>query len=262
MARILILDGDDSFGFRFAKDYGISNEIRLLEPLKGIERFIESITCLPDSFDFIINNFDMPFYYKNTNYMQMNAKIQEMLDEKFHNGKKILLSSQFVYSSSPKPKNENSATVPETEYGKTRLEAEQSIKLNEHFLIIRRGLTYGKCTYNIYTDILAAIRAKMPMKLNNNIRVSPILNSDLALIVNKTMKDLDRDIINAAGEETMTLYEFGNRLYSSIHDDKCPFIKTYGEKPLDYTMDMTRISNLYGLKFTGTEEVNFMNFLK
>ncbi|WP_287950041.1 hypothetical protein [Acidiplasma sp.] len=41
-------------------------------------------------------------------------------------------------------------------YGKTKIKAEQAVKQNDHFIIIRRGMTYGKCTYNIYTDILTA----------------------------------------------------------------------------------------------------------
>ena len=35
--------GDESFGFRFAKDYGNKDEIQLLYPLKGIESFLESL---------------------------------------------------------------------------------------------------------------------------------------------------------------------------------------------------------------------------
>ena len=122
-------------------------------------------------------------------------------------------------------------------------------------------MTYGKCTYNIYTDILTAIRSKMPVKLNNNIILNPVLNSDLSLIVDKIMKNMDRQIINVASDEAMTLYEFGSRLYGSVNDDTCPFIKTYTGKNLDYRMDMSMIHKLYNLEFTGLEDINFMDFL-
>ncbi len=261
MSKILIIDADESFGFRFARNYGNRDEIQLLYPLKGIENFLESLMELPDNYDFIINNFDIPFYSKSTNYLEMNFKVQEFINERFHAGKKVLLSSQLVYSSSTLPKNENYKTIPETEYGKTKIKAEQAVKQNDHYLIIRRGMTYGKCTYNIYTDILTAIRSKMPVKLNNNIILNPVLNSDLSLIVDKIMKNMDRQIINVASDEAMTLYEFGSRLYGSVNDDTCPFIKTYTGKNLDYRMDMSMIHKLYNLEFTGLEDINFMDFL-
>ncbi len=260
MSKILILDGDESFGFRFAKDYGDANKIQSLFPLKGIEKFAESLMELHDDYDFIINNFDITFYSKNKNYIEMNYGIQGLINEKFQNGKKILLSNQLVYSSSSAIKNEESATIPETEYGKAKLKAEELAKGNEHYLIIRRGMTYGKCTYNIYTDILAAIRSKMPIKLNNDIIINPVLNSDLSIGVYKAMRDMDRGIINIAGEETMTLYEFGRKLYYSIRDEPCPFIKSYLGQNLDYSIDSSRAEKLYGLNFTGLEVVDFMDF--
>ncbi len=260
MSKILILDGDESFGFRFARDYGNTDKIQLLFPLKGVEKFVESIMDLDDDYDFIINNFDIPFYSKNKQYLEMNYKIQEIVNEKFHNGKKILLSSQLVYSSSAFQKKENYATIPETEYGKAKLKAEQLAKENGHFLIIRRGMTYGKCTYNIYTDILTAIRAKIPIKLNADITINPVLNSELSIGVARAMRNMDREILNIAGEEKMTVYEFGRKLYYSIHDDTCPFIKSCIGQSLDYSMDISRAKQLYGLRFTGLEAIDFMNF--
>jgi dTDP-4-dehydrorhamnose reductase len=260
MSKILIIDGDESFGFRFAKDYGTTDQVRFLFPLKGLEYFVESLMALTDEYDFVINNFDMPFYSKTSQNIEMNFRIQEIINEKFHHGKKILLSNQLVYSSSELPKNEGYETVPETQYGKTQLKAEQSVKQNDHFLIIRRGMTYGKCTYNIYTDILTATRGNMPLKLNNDIKVNPVLNSDLSSGVNKTMRSTDREIINMAGEEVMTLYEFGSVLYSSIHDGPCPFIKTYNGKNLNYNMDVSRARNDFGLNFNVLEGIDFINF--
>jgi len=260
MSKILILDGDESFGFRFAKDYGTTDKIMFLFPLKGIEYFVESLMALPDDYDFIINNFDIPFFSKTSQYTEMIFRIQEIINEKFHHGKKILLSNQLVYSSSELPKKEDYTTIPETVYGKTALKAEQSVKQNVHFLIIRRGITYGKCTYNIYTDILTAIRGKIPLKLNNDIKVNPVLNSDLCSGVNKTMRNTDREIINMAEDEVMTLYEFGNTIYSSIREGPCPFIKTYSGKNLNYNMDMSRAKKVYGLNFTVLEGIDYMDF--
>lgn len=260
MFKILIIDADESFGFRFAKDYGNNETIHLLYPLKGIEKFAESLMDFNDNFDFIINNFNIPYYSKKTELMQMNYKVQEIINEKFHNSKKVLISNQLVYSSSKFPKKEDFSTEPETEYGKTKLKAEEAVRKNNHFLIIRSGLIYGKCTYNIYTDILTAIRGKIPMKLNNDVIINPVLNSDLSLIVYNAMKNLNNSIMNVASNEAMTLYEFGCRLYSLINSNPCPFIKTYTGNNLDYAMDTSMVHSINDLNFTGLEGSNFMNF--
>jgi dTDP-4-dehydrorhamnose reductase len=260
MRRILVIDADESFGFRFAKDFGTRDKIQMLYPLRGIEEFLESLMSLNDEFDFIINNFDIPYYSKQYKYMEMNYKVQELINEKFKKGKKILISNQLVYKSSQSPKNEKSATEPETEYGMAKLKAEEAVRKNAHFIIIRSGIIYGKCTYNIYTDILAAIRGKIPMKLNNDIAINPVLNSDISLIVYKVMDNDSNLIINAASDETMTLYEFGCKLYSSIHSSPCPFIKTYSGTKLDYTLDTSMVHRLYNLNFTNLEGINFLNF--
>ncbi|WMT52045.1 MAG: sugar nucleotide-binding protein [Ferroplasma sp.] len=262
MKNILLLDGDESFGFRFAKDFSDIYKIHLLFPREGFENYLESIMALPDNFDYIINNFNVPFYSPNRVYMNMLDRIQEIINSRFSNGKKILISTQMVYASSPEPKTEKSITVPETEFGKIMLKSEKLVKDNEHYIIIRSGMVYGKCTYNIYTDILTAIRGNIPLKLDNQVILNPVLNSDLSMIVERSMDNIDRDIINVAGDDAITLYQFGKHLYNSIHDDECPFKGVKNGGDLNYSMDSSRIRKMYKIKFTGLEDIDFLNFVR
>jgi hypothetical protein len=262
MRNTLILDGDESFGFRFAKDFGDIYKIHLLYPRSGMANFLQSIMSLHDDFDYIINNFNVPFYSSNTAYINMIDRIQEIINSRFKNGKKILISSQMVYSSSPEPKTEESITIPETEYGRIMLNAEKLARDNEHYIIIRSGMVYGKCTYNIYTDILTAIRGNIPLKLDNHVILNPVLNSDLSTVVERAMNGIDRDTVNAAGDDAITLYQFGKHLYYSVRDGECPFTGIGKGSPLNYCMDSDRVKNMYKIKFTGLEDMDFLNFIR
>lgn len=262
MKSILLLDGDESFGFRFAKDFSDKYKIHLLFPRSGIENYLESIMALPDNFDYIINNFNVPFYSSNVAYMNMIDKIQELINSRLKNGKKILISNQMVYASSPEPKTEEHITVPETKYGKIMLNTEELIKDNAHYIIIRSGMIYGKCTYNIYTDILTAIRGNISLKLDNRVTLNPVLNSDISMVVEMAMDDIDRDTINVGGDDAMTLYQFGRHLYDSVREDKCPFIKIENSSVLNYSMDSCRARKMYKIKFTGLEDIDFLNFMR
>ena len=262
MKSILLLDGDQSFGFRFAKDFAHIYKIYLLYPRRGMENFIESIMALHDDFDYIINNFNVPFYSTNIMNVEMIKVVQELINSRFEHGKKVLISNQMVYSSSPEPKTEKSITEPETTYGKMMLNAEELVRNNDHYIIVRSGMAYGKCTYNIYTDILTAIRGNIPLKLDNRVVLNPVLNSDLSMIVGRAMDDIDHDTINVAGNDAMTLYQFGKHLYDSIRDDRCPFISVNNGQPLNYSMSSNRVKDMYKIRFIGLEDMDFLNFMR
>ncbi len=261
MKSILLMDGEESFGFRFAKDFADIYKIYLLYPQKGMENYIESIMELHDGFDYIINNFNVPFYSTNMN-MEMVKAVQKLINSRFEHGKKILISNQMVYSSSLEQKTEKSITEPETTYGKVMLNAEELVRSNDHYIIARSGMAYGKCTYNIYTDILTAIRGNIPLKLDNNVILNPVLNSDLSIIVGRALDDIDRDTINAGGDDAMTLYQFGKHLYDSIRNDRCPFISLNNRQPLNYSMSSNRVKSMYKIRFTGMEDMDFLNFMR
>ncbi len=258
--KILILDGDESFGFRFSKDYMSKYKIKILYPRPNLINFINDVLSLNDEYDFIINNFEIDFYNKNSELLPLNSKIQEVINNKFKNGKKVFMSSQFVYRSGDDKKDENYKIEPETAYGKTKCEAEKKVMENNNYLIIRRGLTYGKCTYNIYTDILAAIRSGIPLKMNGNIIINPLLNKDLSCLTEKIINDYSNEIFNISSDEDMTLYCFGNKIYNSIRESNSNFIKTFYKNNLNYNMDNSKIKRKYSFKFSGLSDTDFLTF--
>jgi len=262
MEKILILDGDESFGFRFSKDYMSKYQIKILYPRSNFINFIDNILSLNDEYDFIINNFEIDFYNKNQELLELNSKVQDVINKKFKNGKKIFISSQFVYKSNENKKDENYEISPETKYGKTKYEAEKKLMENNNYIIIRRGLTYGKCTYNIYTDILAAIRSGIPLKLNDNIIINPLLNEDLSYLTEKIMNNYNNSIFNISSEESMTLFNFGNKIYNFIKNKNSNFIKTFYEKNYNYNMDNSKVKKIFNFKFSDLSDINFLTFYR
>ncbi len=262
MEKILILDGDESFGFRFAKDYMNKYNVKILYPRLNFVNFIDEILSLNDEYDFIINNFEIGFYNKNSELLPLNSKVQEVINDKFKNGKKIFMSSQFVYKSGEGKKDELYKIEPETVYGKTKYDAEKTLIKNNNYLIIRRGLTYGKCTYNIYTDILTAIRSGIPLKLNNNVIINPLLNEDLSFLTEKIMNTFNNEIFNICSDEYMTLYNFGDKIYGFIKNENSNFIKTFYENNLNYNMDNSKIKKILNFKFSGLSDINFLTFYR
>ncbi|AAT43862.1 NAD-dependent epimerase/dehydratase family protein [Picrophilus oshimae] len=248
MERILVLNGLESCGFRFVKSFQGKYDIKFLEPLE-LKRFLHDLTMLDDIYDVVINNMEIGFFNtRNYDYMNdINVRLNEYISTRFKKAKIILMSSQFVYKSSEALKDEDYTTQPETEYGKTKLEAEKIIKKHDSYIIIRRGFSYGKCTMNLYMDIINALRSHTPIKLNSNVYINPVLNSDLADITEMLIDD-DNDIYNVAGDEYMTLYDMGNIICNYLKES-CNFIKISYIKNLNYAISSERIKKKYNYKF-------------
>ncbi len=248
MERILVLNGLESCGFRFIKSFQGKYDIKFLEPFE-LKRFLHELTMLDDVYDIIINNMEIGFFNtRNYNYMyDINVRLNNYISTKFKKAKLIFMSSQFVYKSSDDIKDENYATEPETEYGRTKLDAENIIKGRDSYVIIRRGFSYGKCTMNLYMDIINALRSHMPIKLNNNVYINPVLNSDLAIITEMLINE-DRDIYNVASDEYMTLYDMGNIICNYLKET-CNFIKIPYSISLNYRISSEKVKKKYGYKF-------------
>ena len=262
MEKILIIDENESTGFRFIKEFSEKYDLTWLDPRSNFYDFIDKISNMPDIYDFVINNFDIYFFSKNQNLIDLNYKVQVLIDNIFERAKKILLSSQFVYGSSEKPRDETSDTYPETYYGKTKLNAENEVMKTNNYIIFRAGMAYGKCLHNIYTDILAAIRSDIPMKLNANVFINPTSNQDEAKIIEKAIRDSDNDIYNTGSGDNITMYDFGNLIYNSIKSKDSNFIKTYNEKSLNYSINSEKICRKYNFKFSSIGDINFLTFLR
>ena len=250
MEKILIIDAGESTGFRFIKEFSGKYDLTWLDPRSNFYEFIDKINTMPDVYDYVINNFDIYFFSKNQNLIDLNYKVQILIDNIFRRARKILISSQFVYSSSEKMKDEASDTDPDTYYGKTKLNAENEVKKTGNYIIFRSGMAYGKCMHNIYTDILAAIRSGIPMKLNANVYINPTLNQDESTAIEKAIHDTDNEIYNTGSGDGITMYDFGNLIYRSIKSKNSNFIKIYNDVPLNYRINSGKICNRYNFKFS------------
>ncbi len=254
------MDGDESFGFRFHKDADSIFNITSLYGSSGILNIMESLIKLNDNYDYVVNNLELPYYSNIKQFDLYNSKIQEIINQKFPSAKKILLSSQMVYSPGPDLKNEEYEIKPVNEYGESKIKAEIMLNGTEDSIILRRGIIYGKCTSNIYTDILAAIRGKIKMRLDDSILLNPVLNADLSLSLISLIKSSSKGVYNAAGSELMTLYGMASGLCKLL-DRENNFEPLNGNKKVDYNMDSSKIIKHTGIEFTSFFEMDFMDFI-
>ena len=262
MERILVLDASESLGFRFSKDYTDKYEIMPLSSEHGLYSLLKSIENLNDDFDFVINNFEISYYNRNTDLFDLNFKMQDIINEKFRSAKKIYISTQMVYSSSGDKKSESDKTEPETYYGRTKLMGEAEAKKDNDYIIFRSGLIYGKCIKNIYTDILVSLRGRTPLKLDNSIRINPTLNRDASMAVEAIIKYSDNDVYNLASPDNMTLYDFGRTIAGTLNVDNYYFIKINSSSCYNYDVSSEKIEKTLNFKFSTLNLMNFMTFLR
>ncbi|MEM0139483.1 MAG: sugar nucleotide-binding protein [Ferroplasma sp.] len=260
MKKILLLDGDESFGFRFYKDNINLYSIKAIHGSRGILELFKNLLEMDSDFDYVINNFELPFYSNKHEFDLYNIKVQEAINSKFPDAFKILMSSQLVYADSDMKKDENSILRPKTDYGKTKLEAEKLVMPDKESLVIRRGITYGKCTSNIYTDMLAAIRGHIPLKLNNSILFNPVLNSDLSAAVRVLIDKSKCGIYNAGSSDVMTLYDMGSKLCSMLRPDGSCFTPDNNTK-MNFNIDSSKIEAGTGIRMSSLTEIDFLDFI-
>ncbi len=175
---------------------------------------------------------------------RISEAFNRMLPEVFPESKIIMLSTDAVYASSKYPKDENFSMHPRTPYGKAMLDSERTLMETDGNAVIRAGIIVGRCSQNILTDSLAAIRSSEDLILYSNIIRSFSKNTDMSYYTEFLISHGLSGSYNVGGSN-MTPYEFGRNLCSDLR--KCTIRpEKYPGTGLDLSMDPGKIINLTG----------------
>lgn len=186
----------------------------------------------------------------NINYLGTQSIVNACND---YNAKIIYISSNAVFSGNEPPYDENSPLGPINAYGKIKRQAEQYVRnIAENWLIIRPFLLYG-WPYpggrgNWATTIIETWERSKSLKLVNDHIWMPTYAPDCAKAIWQLLL-INNEVINVAGPECATLYEFGlkvcevfgleKNLLKPVSSDYFPSI---AKRPKDTTYDLLKLS--------------------
>lgn len=136
----------------------------------------------------------------------------------------IYISTDFVFDGEKGMYSETDKPNPVNYYGRTKLEAEESVQEYEHgWAIIRTVLVYGK-NYSGHNNILSTIKQKLENKENYNIVDdqfrTPTYVEDLARGIVSVVEKRATGIFHISGNEMMTPYDMAIKTADYLGLDK------------------------------------------
>jgi dTDP-4-dehydrorhamnose reductase len=189
------------------------------------------------------------------------------------NARMIHLSSDVIFDGEHAPYDEDAAPAPLTPYGESKARAERAVaqtfqvsepwKVYSYALIVRTSLVYGFDPIDPRTR--QTLAGEMPHLFTDEYRC-PICVDDLAdaLIevatqtfeVSETSKVL---ILNLAGAQRVSRYEFGLKLACAFHIEPkfAPALSALSPtpRPRDCALDIARAQKILQTRLRGVDEV-------
>lgn len=126
----------------------------------------------------------------------------------------IYFSSDYIFDGENGPYDERETAHPISEYGRQKLQAEHFISLHaQNFLIIRTTVIYGweRQGKNFVFRLLQSLREGRPVRVPNDQIGSPTYAGHLAQAAVEFASRPDIHIINIAGQDWLSRYEFARR---------------------------------------------------
>lgn len=140
------------------------------------------------------------------------------------NGRIIYLSTDYVFDGSTGKYGEHSIANPISVYGHSKLLGEERIRHRQHpgDVIVRTTILYGtEHKPDFVTHVLATLLAKKPITLPCNLFGNPTYTPHLAEALMKLCEIPNPPrIVNIAGKEILSRYEFGLAIASVFDLDK------------------------------------------
>jgi len=131
------------------------------------------------------------------------------------NVKLVHISTDHLFSGKNKNVTEKEALEPVNYYGKTKAEAEIEVQNRcKNALIIRTNFFgWGAKYRQSFSDsILEKLRANHSIGLFKDIFFTPILISELVIVVHKLINCKAKGVFNVVGNERLSKYEFGEKI--------------------------------------------------
>ncbi len=168
----------------------------------------------------------------------------------------IHLSSDVIFDGEHAPYDENSPPDPITPYGISKALAEQAVK-EEHPtpLIVRTSLIYGFVPLDPRTQ--QTLNGDMPRLFTDEYRC-PILVDDLAAALIELAGNKYAGILNIAGPQRLSRYEFAlklaNALAAPIKFSPAPSASSPTPRPRDCTLDISRAQSLLRTRLQSVDQ--------
>ncbi|MGC8608749.1 MAG: hypothetical protein ACP5UV_02635 [Thermoplasmata archaeon] len=247
-ANVLITDGKNTYGFNLWKhllDRGFDVTAILPRKVGDADHISEVYSKREVKYDYVINT----IYSCDLNasiYGKVSEAFNRLLIKFFPDSKLIMLSADAVYRSSNRTKKEDFSIRPETPYGRAMAGSEKTASEMKDSAIIRTGIIVGRCSRNLLTSSLAAIRSSTNIALYSNVVRAFVKNTDLSFYTEFIMSHDLSGPYNIAGDN-MTPFDFGKFVCSNVQ--KCTVVPSrYSISNMDFSIDSSKIENLSGRK--------------
>lgn len=127
----------------------------------------------------------------------------------------IYLSTNMVYSGNKCNHTEHDQPHPNTEYGKQKLEVENSIKsMFENNIILRLTKVFGveKSDGTLFTHWIDKLRDNEKIYAASDVFISPVFIMDVLTAVESLIKNQHFGTYNLGGNATLSTYEFAKKI--------------------------------------------------
>lgn len=169
----------------------------------------------------------------------------------------IHLSSDVIFDGEHAPYRENDAPAPITPYGESKARAEQVVKTESaNPIIVRTSLVYGFDPMDPRTR--QTIDGEMPHLFTDEYRC-PIFVGDLADALLELVQNDFIGVLNIAGSQRLSRYEFGVKLANAFHAE-IKFQPALGAsfpapRPRDCALDISLAQRILKTKLRGVDQV-------
>lgn len=177
----------------------------------------------------------------------------------------IFISSNAVYGNQPTPFNEKQELFPLNIYGLLKKEAEEIVaNLGGNYLIIRPILMYGwpysNGRNNPVVQWIENLRQAKAIKVVDDVFTQPLSVYDCARFVLVAADSPHVGIVNIAGDDHMSLYNFALTVCDVFELDsnlvtaaKLDDFKTLAPRPRDTEYDLLQLHNIFGFQTKGAK---------
>jgi len=223
--------------------------------------------CLSYPPDIIINTFDM----SNPEECEAQKKESRDANERVVNNlisicnviesKLITFSTDMIYDGKKGLYSEDSPANPQTQYGKTKLSAENALYVSSiDYCVIRLPLYYGSVSSftsskGLFHYILTNLKQGKEIEVADNHFTNPIYIMDIIFAIQKIMFSKKSGVYNLGGPDYLSHYEIANLIAEYNQYDKS-LIKI-NNKPNRFYLEKGGLSNL---KAKSDLNINFTSF--
>jgi len=138
--------------------------------------------------------------------------------------KLMQISTDYIFEGKSGPYSEEDKPQPINYYGGTKLQAEEILQESQiHFLIIRSNVIYGLTSQvkkNFFLWVYENLKQKKQIKVVTDQFNNPTLADNLSILILETTERNFAGILNLAGTEYLSRYEFALRIARHFDLDK------------------------------------------